>query len=384
MKKSIYLLTTCLFFSPALHAGKYFDSYIDENGHQAIYIKKSGHRFPAALNSVRNHLKFHSIQQVYFHDNLSEQQRREVIRMLEKEKNGVEHGNSFLEDTPAHQATAESLNVQVMEGPVFQKDMGLNLRDIDKGILKQSLPFLHQMVEGMDKVETLHVHQSGFIDPDMLPALQKALALPNIQRVYFHGESDLSERITPAVTQQIHNFMRELLLMGKAIIFHFPLYVLKTLSPDVLDEMCSDSPIRELQAQYPKVIMPHSCPGSLYGGLAMKDYKKLCESQYSPFFKATFSAFQNERIQSMSLGKILTENVLEAQLEHIDDVLSKETQSHKSLRIYKNALDEIKDNINKQIMISKKDNQEYLTLENKKRELVQFVLHRMGPGVVRQ
>lgn len=368
MKKYVYLLTSCLLFSQAVQAGKYFDSFKDENGNQAILFKKSGHKFNGALNHVLNHVKSHKIQQIYFHQNVSEDQKEEVIALLSKRLNVVDIGNGLLEDADTYKVMTNYLNEKKSLGLVFKEVVGLDLRKVDPKIQAKYLPLAHKIVEGMDKVKSLYFTLSDF-NRELLDPLKMTLVHnPGINRIFFDEDSQ------NILFTNIKKIMPELLFMPGEKVYYFGLNSLSQLSTGFLDHALNGVKVPELQKYSGKkavVSLVSHYIGDRYDTSKMQNYKEVCQSdKYHSIFKASYVDYVNEREQGTLLLEMLNGGIpIETQLDKIDEVLRKD----KALPLYFNEFKEIQSILTTQL--SGNNDQ---ALEKKKLVLINAVLTRMG------
>jgi hypothetical protein len=162
---------------------------------------------------------------------------------------------------------------------------------------------------------------------------------------------------------------------------HLPYDALSGVSLEFLDRVFSQNPLQEAQRYFPKSIMSlvKDYTGSGYHTSKMENYKNVCEDpRYSAIFKASWVDRTNERKQSKCLRKILSEKPLKVQVKKIKKVLAKEAKGYKRLFIYTDNFYSIRDIIKTQTSLSDKTSEDYLTLEQKKNDLIHSVLNRMG------
>lgn len=374
MKKYVYLLTSCLLFSQAVQAGKYFDAFKDKNDNEAILFKKSGHKFNGALNHLLNHAKSHKIKQIYFDKNVSEDQKEEVIATLSKRLNVVDIGNGLLEDVNTYKHMTTYLNGKKSLGFVFKEDVALDLRVVDPKVQVKYLPLAHKMVEGMDQVQSLHFTLSNF-DSALLDPLKETLLQNNgIKRVFFHEDSN-DMRLT-----NIQKIMSGLLLIPGEKVYYFGFNSLSQLSTGFLDQALNGVTVPEIQIHSGRkaVVSLVGHYSSRYDMDTMQNYKAVCQSdKYHPIFKASYVDYLNEREQGNLLLKMLEGIPVKAQLEKIGEILNKEGQGYKALPLYLNEFINLRNILTEQEALQE-NNERYLSLENEKLSLIKAVLTHMG------
>jgi hypothetical protein len=104
---------------------------------------------------------------------------------LDNEADVVELYDGLLEKKTDYTVEVSRLNNTKTVGKVFNDDKGLDLENIDQRTISKYLPLVHKIIEGMDQVETLHVHLSDFNSREMLLSLQKRSSTIRILKEYF-------------------------------------------------------------------------------------------------------------------------------------------------------------------------------------------------------
>lgn len=356
MKKSIYLLTSCFILCQSAQAMETpdFDMFEDEDGFKSVQFKKTGGEFNPNMESFMQDPASGNIQQIYFDEGISYEDQVKVFDDLCNRLNLVHVGNAntegFLENATTNHNMVYYIN-HIKKNPsrVFQNCIDLDLSNLSKPQFSY-LPFFHNIVEGMDKVESLHFSLRDIQKNTIKPLSMMLLQNPKIEHVFFEGEGRYISEYNSI------DALADLLFIPKKMTYYFDVKFLSSLPIDALNRQLKGISIEGMQKCSPKTVVPlvHQYLGDSRNNWGQRYYNAVCESPvYSKTFKISWVDLVNENEQKRHLEKMLKSTNLHTQREEMDAILKKETLGYKALSIYGRKFTEINKILNQQLALVK-------------------------------